>query len=349
MARIAQRTRLGGAVLFGVVAVALARAVIKRARRLDFAGRVVIVTGGSRGLGLLLAEEFGRRGAKVAITGRDRVALEEAERRLQGKGVDVLARPCDLGDQRQAELFIERIVDEWGHIDVLVNNAGVIQVGPVDAITWESLDESMHSNFWSAANATLYALPHLRERVPDARIVNIVSIGGRVAVPHLLGYSASKFALMGLSEGLRAELAHHGIKVTSVIPGPMRTGSFYNAEFSGKSRREFEWFSVAASLPVLSINAERAARRVVNAAAEGRDEIHLGLPAFVLSWLHGIAPRLVVRLMSLVNRALPASGSVPSDPFRGREIGTSREHSLLVRLGNEAALKNNEVPPKAAS
>jgi short-subunit dehydrogenase len=348
MARIAQRTRLGGAILLGVAAVALARAVIRRSRRLDFAGRVVIVTGGSRGLGLLLAREFGRRGAKVAITGRDREALEEAERRLQAEGLDVLARPSDLGDRRQAELFIELVAAEWGRIDVLVNNAGVMKVGPVESVTWEGLEESMRSNFWSAANTTLFAMPHLRERAPGARIVNIVSIGGRVAVPHMLGYSASKFALMGFSEGLRAELTRSRIKITTVIPGPMRTGSFYNAEFSGKSRREFEWFSVAASLPVVSISAERAARRVVDAAAEGRDEIHLGLPAFVLSFLHGIAPRLVVRLMSLVNRALPASSGVHGDVFQGREIGTPLERSPLLRLGNEAARRNNEAPPEEA-
>jgi NAD(P)-dependent dehydrogenase (short-subunit alcohol dehydrogenase family) len=348
MARIAQRTRLGGAILLGMVAAGFVRAVVRRARRLDLDGRVVIVTGGSRGLGLLLAKEFGRRGAKLAIAGRDRAAVEEAERLLQGMGIDVIARPCDLGDRRQAELFIERVADEWGHIDVLVNNAGVMQVGPLESVTWESLDELMRSNFWSAANTTMFALPYLRERAGSARLVNIVSIGGRVALPHMLGYSASKFALMGLSEGLRAELSRAGIKVTSVIPAPMRTGSFYNAQFSGKARREFEWFSLAASLPLLSISAERAARRVVDATVEGRDEIHLGLPSVVLSLLHGVAPRLVGRMMSLVNRALPSAPSVEGDVFEGREIGTPLEHSPLLHLGNEAARKNNEAPPEQA-
>jgi short-subunit dehydrogenase len=350
MARISQRTRLGVAMLLGAAAVALARAAIRRARSLDFVGKVAIVTGGSRGLGLLIAEELGRRGAKVAICGRDRDAVEAAERRLEGMGVDVLAVPCDLGEREEAEDFVGQVARKWERIDVLVNNAGVIQVGPVEAMTWKSLAEAMRSNFWSAANTTLAALPHLRERGAEGRIVNIVSIGGRVAIPHLLGYDASKFALMGFSEGLRADLARTGVKVTTVIPAPMRTGSFYNAEFSGKSRREFEWFSLVASLPLLSTSAERAARRVVKAAAEGRDEVYIGVHARLLSLLHGVMPGFVHRMTALLSRALPGPGEAAEagDVWRGREIGTPLERSVLLHLGNEAARRNNEAPPDQA-
>ncbi len=315
---------------------------------MDFLGKVVIVTGGSRGLGLLLAQEFGCRGARVAICGRNLDALAEAERRLMTMGIQVLAWPGDIGDRDEAARFVEQVVNEWGRIDVLVNNAGVIQVAPLPSLTWEQLDETMRSNFWSAANMTLAALPHLRVRAPMARLVNIVSIGGRVAIPHLLAYDASKFAFMGFSEGLRAELAREGIPVTTVIPSPMRTGSIYNAIFAGKHEEEFAWFSVSSSLPIVSASAERAARRVVKAAADGDAEVNIGLPTYVLSLLHGIAPRLVTRMMSLLNRALPSAVGASRATLRGREVDSELERSVLLRLGNEAARRNNEAPPAHA-
>lgn len=315
---------------------------------MDFAGKVVIITGGSRGLGFLMAQEFGKRGAKVAICGRTLSALEEAEGKLRQRGIDVLTRVADLGDKEQAASFVEQVIMTWGRIDVLVNDAGVIQVGPLASITHESLEEVMRSNFWSAANMTLSALPHLRVRAPMARIVNIVSFGGRVAVPHLLSYSASKFALMGLSEGLRAELSREGIPVTSVIPIPMRTGSIYNASFSGNTREEFAWFGLSASLPLISASAERAARQVVRAAADGDAEVYVGLPTRALSILHGVAPQLVMGLMGLLNRALPSAAGTAGKSVRGRDVHSELERSPALHLSNVAARQNNEAPPADA-
>jgi len=346
MARNSQRLRAPLALALGLLGGALIRVAARFVRRIDFQGRVAIVTGGSRGLGLLIAEELGRRGARVAICGRDRAALERAERRLTSLGIQVLARPCDLGDRQQVEVFIERVACEWGRIDILVNNAGVIRVGP--GLSFDDLDEGMRSNFWSAANTTLLALPHLRQAGKGSRIVNVVSIGGRVAVPHMLGYSASKFAFMGLSEALYAELAREGIAVTTVVPSPMRTGSIYNAEFSGKPREEFAWFSLSASLPVLSVDARHAARRIVRAAAEGQRILNLGIPARVAALLHGVAPRTTLRLLSLVSRLLPQDGAAPTEVWRGREIGTPLVRSRLLYLGNEAARRHNEAPPEQA-
>ena len=317
--------------------------------RLDLTGRVALVTGGSRGLGLLIAEELGRRGASVAICGRDETALDAAARHLCQQGIDVFDRRVDIGDRAQAESFVGRVVKEWGRLDIVVNNAGVIQVEPAESVTVESLEDVMRSNFWGAVYTTFAALPRLRERPKEARVVNIVSVGGRVAVPHMLGYSASKFALMGFSEGLGAELAKAGVGVTTVIPGLMRTGSFYNAEFGGDQQSELAWFSLASSLPFLTMSADRAARLVVDAVESGKPLLHLGLPAAVLARAHGLAPSLTVRLMALANRFLPAPAQHPEASRKGREVPNDIVRSPLHFLGYRAAKKNNEAPPSAAA
>lgn len=345
MARISrQALRSTSLALLGLSAFVAARAVVRRARAFEWRGKVVIITGGTRGLGLLLAEEVGERGASVAICGRDAEAVAAAKRHLAQRGVKVLAHRGDLGERGEAELFVERVAAAWGRIDVLINDAGVIQVAPLESTPLASMEEAMKSNFWTAAYTTFAALPHLKAR-RGSRIVNISSIGGRVAVPHLLAYSASKFALQGFSEGLFAELRASGVHVTTVLPSPMRTGSIYNAEFSGKVRDEFSWFSLGASIPVVSVSARRAARKIVRAAELGAVEIHLGLPSSTLAFLHGIAPQSTQRLMALTSRFLPAPGGVPGEVRRGREVRTPLTRSILLRLSNRAAVRNNEAPP----
>jgi NAD(P)-dependent dehydrogenase (short-subunit alcohol dehydrogenase family) len=141
--------------------------------------------------------------------------------------------PCDVREQADVDRAIASAADRFGAVDVLVNNAGIIQVGPMAHMTLADYEDAMRTHFWGPLFAVRAALPHMR-RQGGGRIVNISSIGGRLAVPHMLPYSASKFALAGLSDGLRAELAHQKIAVTTVIPGLMRTGSPVNALFKGR-------------------------------------------------------------------------------------------------------------------
>ncbi|HSN98524.1 MAG TPA: SDR family NAD(P)-dependent oxidoreductase, partial [Candidatus Nanopelagicales bacterium] len=188
-------------------------------------------------------------------------------------------------------------------------------------------------------------------------IVNITSLGGRVSVPHMLGYSASKFAMVGLSEGLSAELARSGVKVTTVIPGLMRTGSIYNASFGGDAAREFAWFGVSASLPVLSMDARRAARRIVRAALQGRTELKLGLTGRAASMVHGVAPVLTTRALGVAARFLPRPTQGPGHASaqragfagrRGRDLRSPLPGTVLLRLSDRAAQRNNEEPPTSA-
>jgi hypothetical protein len=127
----------------------------------------------------------------------------------------------------------------------------------------------------------------------------------------------------------------------------MRTGSIYNAAFGGSPQHEFGWFGLASSLPIATIDARRAARRVVAAAREGRTEVKLGLSSHLLSWAHGIAPQATVRLMGLINALLPPPGG-GEGTTKGRDLRTPAQGSVLLRLSNEAARRNNEAPPAAA-
>lgn len=318
------------------------RAAWRRARAMRFKGKVVVVTGGSRGLGLLLAEEFGRRGAKVAFCGRDPSAVRIAERKLASLGVRAYGESVDLGSRGDAEAFLDRAAAHLGPIDVLVNNAGVIQVAPLEHQTVERIEDALRSNFWSAVHATLYVLPDLRAR-GAGRIVNVASIGGRVPVPHMAGYTASKFAMLGFSEALRTELAGTGVKVTTVVPGPMRTGSFMNAQFAGQAEREFRWFSLLSSLPIATLSARTAARRIVRACAAGAPELELGAGAHIIELFRGFAPGWLHLAMRLFGAILPGPSTDSGPPLRGRELARDGAIGALSALGRRAARENNEL------
>ncbi|MBV9124439.1 MAG: SDR family oxidoreductase [Planctomycetes bacterium] len=317
------------------------------ARQYDLRDKSVLITGSSRGLGLVLARQFAREGARLTICARDPRELDRAREDLAGYGVPVLAVPCDVADNVQVRLLVEEVRKEYGQVDVLVNNAGTIGVGPVELMTLDDFEEAMKINFWSALYATLAVLPGMRQR-KEGRIVNITSIGGKIAVPHLLPYDASKFALVGLSEGMRAELAKDGIVVTTVVPGLMRTGSPRNALFKGQHQAEFAWFNISAALPGISTSAEHAARRIVAACRRGDAEIVLTLPAQLGVALHGLFPGLTADILSVVNRLLPGPGGIYTERAKGKESVSELSPGWLTTLSDQAALENNEVAPEEA-
>jgi len=319
------------------------RAMARRARQLDLRDRGVLITGASRGLGLQLAREFGRHGARLAICARDPDELKRASDDLTARGVSVVTAPCDVGNREQVDAMVAAVTRELGAVDVLVNTAGVIQVGPVATMTVDDFEAAMASNFWGAIYTTLAARPAMRA-IGRGRIVNIASIGGKVSVPHLLPYSASKFALVGFSEGLRAEFASIGVLVTTVCPGLMRTGSPRNALFKGRHRAEYAWFAISDSLPGISMDVESAARRIVAACRAGEPEVILSLPAQVMARAHGLAPGLMAEAFALAARVLPRAGGIGTRAARGWESESAAAPSLLTRLGDEAARRNNQFP-----
>ncbi|HLL13674.1 MAG TPA: SDR family NAD(P)-dependent oxidoreductase [Pyrinomonadaceae bacterium] len=326
----------------GVGALLGLRAALRKRREFDFSGRTVLITGGSRGLGLVLARELAGEGARLSICARDPRELERARADLVGRGAEVLAFPCDVTDMTQVQEWVRVSEDHFGGVDVLVNNAGVIQVGPVEVMTLADYEEAMRIHFWAPLYTTLAVLPAMRRR-RRGRIVNVSSIGGKIGVPHLVPYSASKFALVGLSEGLRAELGKDGIVVTTVCPGLMRTGSPTNATFKGQHRAEYAWFSITDSLPVSTIQAERAARQIIAGCRRGDAEVILSIQAVVAIKFHQLFPELSADLRGLVHRLLPAAGGIGRRRAKGRDSHSELSPSWLTALGDEAAKRNNEI------
>jgi short-subunit dehydrogenase len=320
----------------------LLKSAIDYLREYDLRDKTVLITGGSRGLGLVMAREFARHGARLALCARDEEELESARLDLERFGVEVMVVRCDVRNRQEVNDMVAAVNARFGNVDVLVNNAGVIQVGPLEVMTEEDFEQAMQAHFWAPLNTIMAVLPSMRQR-KSGRIVNITSIGGKVAVPHLVPYSASKFALVGLSKGLRAELMKDGISVTTVCPGLMRTGSPRNAEFKGQHRFEYAWFSISDALPLLTVSAENAARQVVRACKRGQAELVISIPAKIAVLFESLFPEAMYQILSVVNQLLPAPGGIGTQKAKGKESTSAWSPSWLTTLNEEAAVRNNEV------
>ncbi len=325
-------------------------ALVRRLGRIELRGKVALVTGGSRGLGLVLSRELGRRGVRVVICARDEEELERARAALVSEGIDATALPVDVTDAEGMAGLVADVEENIGPIDILVNNAGIIQVGPSEAFTLDDYRRAMDVLFWGALHGAEAVLPRMRAR-RRGTIVNVTSIGAAVGIPHLAPYDAAKFALRGWSEAMGAEQARHGIAVVTVVPGLMRTGSFGHALVKGRRYAEASVFSLAASLPLLTVSAERAARRIAHAIEYGERFVVVGTPAKLLRLAHALAPGGVVRALGVVNRLLPLAdeGARESMPLPGEIFRRGLARSILTALGDRAAKKYNEEPePESA-
>lgn len=335
MKKVLGAAALAGAAWWGLRA-------LGRGGRFSLAGRVALVTGGSRGLGLLVARELLRRGCRVAICARDGEGLERARAGLVSEGHEVLALAADVSLPEEVQAMVGHVERAWGPVEVLVNNAGVIQVGPLEVMTREDFEDAMAINFGGMLHTVLAVLPSMRER-GGGRIANVTSIGGRLSVPHLLPYGCAKFAAVGFSEGLRAELAREGIRVTTVVPGLLRTGSPVNALFKGDREAEFSWFAVSSSLRLTTMDPRRAARRIVRALARGEANVTLGWQAKLAALAHGVAPGFVVDVFGVANRLLPRPVGEPGGGgARGMDLATRLAPSRLTGAMNREAVRNNE-------
>ena len=344
------RMKSGLVTALGLGAGCLSLEYLRRRTWLHLRRKIVLITGGSRGLGLAMAREFGSRGAIVAICARDGRELERAHTDLSMRGVESHTFVCDVTDRGQVLAMVADVTQRLGSIDVLANSAGIIKVGPFLEMDIDDFNQAMQVMFWGSLYTTLAVLPAMLAR-KAGRIVNITSLGGKVSVPHLLPYSCAKFAAVALSEGLRAELGPQGIRVTTIVPGLLRTGSHLKAEFKGKHSKEYAWFAAGAATPVVSIAAQRAARAIVRATIRGIGEKILSVPADGLARLHGLFPSLTGEILSLANRMLPSPRRDGSRHIRtGDDIEAqfnSRLWKTATLLGQRAAENLNEIQPAA--
>lgn len=301
---------------------------------------MALVLGASRGLGFLLAQELGRRGHDLAVVARSADGLEAARPDLEATGATVLALPADLSSRPDAETVVETAAQRFGRLDVVVANAGIVQVAPVSALDAQDVVDAHDAIFWSAVYPVMAALPILR-RGGGGRIVVITSIGGKIPTPRLLPYTAAKFATVGFAESLRTEAGRDGITVTTAVPGLMRTGSTRNALVGGDREAELRWFTALASLPVLSMDAGAAARRIVAAGLAGRPEVVLTPAAKIGLRVHGLAPGLTQRALALLDRLLPTPGESPPQP--GHTLPEQpRWQRMLTTLDRRAAARHHE-------
>jgi NAD(P)-dependent dehydrogenase (short-subunit alcohol dehydrogenase family) len=312
---------------------------------------VALVLGASRGLGLLVARDLVDRGFVVHGCARDAAELEEAAHSLLPS--TFVPHVCDVRDPDAVVALVEDVLADEGRIDVALHVAGVIQVGHADALTLGHYEDAVDTMLWGPVHLALAVLPSMRD-AGHGRLGVVSSIGGLVAVPRLVPYSVAKFGAVGLAEGLHAELAGTGVTVTAVTPGLMRTGSHLHARFVDAPEADYAWFAPAASLPGLSISADRAARRIVSGVLAGRPTVELTPLTILARRVHGLAPATTVRGLGLASRLLPGPRTRAADPLStaapavegqaAKERLSSRVVDLLTTLGDRAARRNNEVP-----
>ena len=330
-------------VLGGLIASAVSNG-IRRRRRIGFVGKNVLISGGSRGLGLELARCFAGRGANIGLLARDEARLRDNAAEIQRRfGVRVSIRRCDVTQPNEVQRTVDAMIGELGGIDILVNNAGIIQVGPVEHMKIADYEQAMAAHFWAPLYLMQQVIPHMKSR-GGGRIVNIASIGGKVAVPHLLPYVASKFALVGLSQGMRAELAKDNILVTTVCPGLMRTGSHLNAYFKGQHAKEFSLFSLTNASPLFSTDSENAARQIVEATRSGEPELVITPQARLARLVNAVLPSLTSEILSWAARLLPRATDGDGDRLKsGWESRSIMVPSRLTRRSDRAAERNQEL------
>lgn len=315
---------------------------IKSPNILQLEDKVVLITGGSRGLGLVLARQLAQQGAHIVICVRRQDELDKAVEQVRAQGGRISAFQCDVADKAAVEKMIDEVTAKHGKIDVLINNAGVIQVGPASLMRPDEYEEALDIILWGAINTTLAVLPQMRTR-KAGHIVNITSIGAKISVPHLLPYSSAKFALAGFSEGLNASLKADNVHVTTVYPGLMRTGSHHHIEVLGDKSKEFNWFSLLGTHPLFSVSAEKAASLIIHAFRHRENELIISAPAKIAIKLKAMCPGLMANVLSTVNYLLPAAKGSKGDKSKGYESYTKLAPSILTVLGEKAALANNQL------
>lgn len=197
----------------------------------------VLITGASQGIGKATALLFSRQGYNLVLAARQSDRLESLAEILQKANHATLAVPTDVKDPDQVKTLVDRGIDQFGFIDVLVNNAGIYISGPAETFSLEDWHQAIDTNLWGYIHTIQALLPHFVDR-GQGTIVNVCSIGGKVPIPYLVPYSTSKFAVTGLTEALHSELAPKGIHVAGIYPNLIQSNFLERAVLRGKDAKD---------------------------------------------------------------------------------------------------------------
>lgn len=270
-----------------------------------FADRVVVVTGAGSGIGRATALAFGREGARLHLVDVHRGRLQAVVSELQALGAWVSGHALDVRDAQAVEALAAEVYERWGRVDVLVNNAGVGHSALVQETPLEDWKWVLDVNLWGVVHGVHSFGPRMIDQGGDAHIVNVASIAGMVGIPSMAPYCASKFAVVGLSESLGAELAPHGICVTALCPGVVSTDIVRAGRLEGAvsaSKQRVLDFYRRRGLPP-----EKVARDVLRAVRKNRPVQLTVRGARPLLWLRRLSPRAWRAAAGLIHRRLLAT------------------------------------------
>lgn len=238
----------------------------------------VLITGASQGIGRAIASEFARHGFNIVLAARSADRLNQAVAELQANHHSAIAVPTDVRDPEQVQNLVQKTLDQFGTVDVLVNNAGIYISGPARQFSLDDWHQAIDTNLWGYIHMIHALLPHFEERQAGT-IVNIGSIGGKVPLPYLVPYTTTKFAITGLTQALRAELQHKGIHVCGIYPNLIKSRFLERAIFRGNSvddaqdrRKQVEQ---TLQMPLIE-KPEKVARAVWDAVEHQRDDVVVG-------------------------------------------------------------------------
>ncbi len=252
--------------------------------------KVVIITGGTSGIGLAMAWEFGARGASLVIAARDEGKLALKVQELQKAGYNVLGVQADVSKEQDCKHIVSRALEHFGKIDILVNNAGISMRAAFINTELDVLRKLMDINFWGTVYCTKYALKHLLET--HGSVVGIISIAGHIGLPGRTGYSASKFAVRGFLDTLRSENLHTGLHVLVAAPG-FTASNIRNAALTADGSQQGETPRDESKM----MSAETAARKIVNAVEKRKNSLILTFVEGKFTvFLNKFLPRLVTKL-----------------------------------------------------